>query len=35
MSILCILESLLFIGVGGYIVYLLVKALRIYIKKNS
>jgi len=35
MSILFILVGLLFIGVGAYVVYLLVKALRIYIKKNS
>lgn len=27
--------NLLFVGIGLYIAYLLIKALRIYIKKNS
>lgn len=35
MSILFIIVNLLLIGVGAYVVFLLVKALRIYIKKNS
>jgi hypothetical protein len=35
MTILATLLNLLLLGVGIYVVYLLIKALRIYIKKNS
>lgn len=35
MTILITLLNLSLIGVGIYLVYLLIKALRIYIKKNS
>ena len=35
MTILFTILNLLLIGVGVYVVYLLIKALRIYIKKNS
>ena len=35
MSILFVLLNVLLIGVIIYVVYLLIKALKIYIKKNS
>jgi hypothetical protein len=35
MTILATLLNLLLLGVGIYVVYLLIKALRIYVKKNS
>lgn len=35
MTILATLINLLLLGVGIYVVYLLIKALSIYVKKNS
>lgn len=35
MSIIITIISLAILGVGIYIVFLLIKALRVYIKKNS
>jgi len=35
MPALFMLFNILCIGVGVYVIYLLIKALRIYIKKNS
>ena len=34
-EMMVVLSHVLFLGAGAYVLYLVIKALRIYIKKNS